>query len=122
MLEEEEKKKPSWGFTGGTLFWSKLDDVFMSTSHDVLWSISKDVFWYTIYHNHVLWLKSSIKLDSVRIHNAQMSFFGWEKNANEIRGRHENKLIKSFEMSPHMTYLYDYRKILMYPMNPIPIT
>ena len=29
---------------GGTLFWSKLDDVFMSTSHVVFWSTSKDVF------------------------------------------------------------------------------
>jgi hypothetical protein len=42
---------------------------------------------------------------------------GGKKNANEIRGRHENELIKSFETSPHMTYLYDYRKILMYPMH-----
>ena len=36
LWEEFVKKGIKWG----TLFWSKLDDVFMPTSHDVLWSTS----------------------------------------------------------------------------------
>jgi len=34
------------------------------------------------------------------------------KNGNEIRGRHENHPIKSFETSPRLKYLYVYLKIL----------
>jgi len=34
----------------------------------------------------------------------------------------ESQLIEIFETSPHLTYMYDYLKILIYPMNTMPKT